>query len=67
MKNLFSLLALVLVLTSCGPKDVPPTEPKPSYRCEQMTLENKVEGCKVGDWWNFDLERCNSTEEKCMK
>ena len=40
---------------------------KPDYRCEEMTEANKVSGCKIGDWWNFDLERCNSTEANCRK
>lgn len=55
----FLLLISTLALFSC--------DKEPPYRCEEMKPENKVVGCKLGDWWNFDLKRCNSTEEKCLK
>lgn len=57
------LLMLLVLLSVVACQD----EPTPEYRCEEMTAENKVPGCKIGDWWNFDLERCNSTLERCLK
>lgn len=68
MKFLFAILMTVF-LVSCASDngDGGGDEPRPVYRCEQMTPENKVSGCKLGDWYNFDLLRCNSTEERCQK
>lgn len=67
--KLFLSFLLLVTFVSCGPTDPDPinTDPKPEYRCEEMTEANKVSGCKIGDWWNFDLERCNSTKERCRK
>lgn len=64
----FLLLSLLLLsFISCGDKPTTGETTGTSYRCEQMTEANKVSGCKLGDWWNFDLQRCNSTEANCQK
>lgn len=57
------LLSLLTIFVSCSEDETT----KPVYRCEQMSAENKVSGCKIGDWYNFDLSRCNSTEANCQK
>lgn len=60
----YIILTVLMSLIIACQKD---PEPTPTYRCEEMTPENKVDGCKLGDWYNFDLQRCNSTLERCNK
>ena len=62
------MFCLLMLFVSCEdePTDGDDTSTT-NYRCEEMSEANEVSGFKIGDWWNFDLERCNSTEAKCQR
>lgn len=59
-----SLLLLALTFIAC---DNPSDDEPGKYNCVEITEENYVKGgCKIGDWHNTDLKRCNSSEAKCQ-
>lgn len=66
MKFLLMLL-LMTTFIACEDDATDGDDTTVTYQCEEMTAENKVSGCKIGDWWNFDKLRCNSSEANCQK